>query len=60
VIGHLGAERRMGRNYLVHNAGHVINAMLAAAGHNCHLLVKWLELLLFPAAQKRQRPPFNV
>jgi len=62
VISHLKAEHRMGRNYLAHNAGHVINATLAAAGYNFHLLVKWLELLLCLDSRrlKKQRPPFNV
>jgi IS5 family transposase len=46
VIGHLKAEHRMGRNYLAHRAGDAINAVLAAAGYNFHLLLKWLELLL--------------
>ena len=44
----------MGRNYLAHHAGDAVNAVLAAAGYNFHLLLKWLELLLakFLAAQK--------
>jgi IS5 family transposase len=46
VIGHLKAEHRMGRNYLAHRAGDAVNAVLAAAGYNFHLLLKWLELLL--------------
>ena len=54
MIGHLKAEHRMGRNYLAHHAGDAVNAVLAAAGYNFHLLLKWLELLLsrFLAAQK--------
>ena len=54
VIGHLKAEHRMGRNYLAHHAGDAVNAVLAAAGYNFHLLLRWLELLLaeFLAAQK--------
>jgi transposase, IS5 family len=54
VIGHLKAEHRMGRNYLAHHAGDAVNAVLAAAGYNFHLLVRWLELVLsrFLAAQK--------
>jgi transposase, IS5 family len=54
VIGHLKAEHRMGRNYLAHHAGDAANAVLAAAGYNFHLLLRWLELLLsrFLAAQK--------
>ena len=48
------AEHRMGRNYLAHHAGDAVNAVLAAAGYNFHLLLRWLELLLstFLAAQK--------
>ena len=44
----------MGRNYLAHRTGDAVNAVLAAAGYNFHLLLKWLGLLLsgFPAAQK--------
>ena len=54
VIGHLKAEHRMGRNYLAHRAGDAVNAVLAAAGYNFHLLLKWLEVLLsgFLATQK--------
>ena len=54
MIGHLKAEHRMGRNYLAHRAGDALNAVLAAAGYNFHLLLRWLELLLsgFLAAQK--------
>ena len=54
MIGHLKAEHRMGRNYFAHHAGDAVNAVLAAAGYNFHLLLKWLELLLsrFLAAQK--------
>ena len=46
VIGHLKAEHRMGRNYLAHRAGDAANAILAAAGYNFSLLLKWLKLLL--------------
>ena len=54
VIGHLKAEHRMGRNHFAHHAGDAANAVLAAAGYNFHLLLKWLEFLLsrFFAAQK--------
>jgi IS5 family transposase len=47
VIGHLKAEHRMGRNYLAHKAGDAANAVLAAAGYNFSLLLRWLRLLLF-------------
>ena len=46
VIGHLKAEHRMGRNHLAHSAGDATNAVLAAAGYNFRLLIKWLRLLL--------------
>jgi hypothetical protein len=35
-----------GRNHLAHRTGDAINAVLAAAGYNFHLLLKWLQLLL--------------
>jgi IS5 family transposase len=46
VIGHMKAEHRMGRNYLWYRQGDAINAVLAAAGYNFTLLLKWLRLLL--------------
>jgi len=62
VIGHLKAEHRMGRNYLAHHAGDAVNAVLAAAGYNFHLLLKWLELLLsrFLAAQNSTGRPYEA
>jgi IS5 family transposase len=45
VIGHLKNEHRMGRNHLAHSAGDAINAVLAAAGYNFRLLLRWLALL---------------
>ena len=47
VIGHLKSEHRMERNYLAHRAGDAANAVLAAAGYNFSLLLKWLKLLLY-------------
>ena len=46
VIGHLKAEHRMGRNYLKGPEGDRINAVLAAAGYNFALLLRWLAELL--------------
>jgi IS5 family transposase len=46
VIGHIKNEHRMGRNYLAHQQGDAINAILAAAGYNFRLLLKWLRLFL--------------
>lgn len=45
VIGHLKAEHRMDRNYLAHRAGDATNAVLAAAGYNFRLLIRWLRFL---------------
>ncbi len=47
VIDHLKAEHRMGRNYLWLRRGDAANAVLAAAGYNFRLLIRWLRLLLF-------------
>ena len=46
VIGHVKAEHRMGRNYLKGRNGDRINAVLAAAGYNFGLLLRWLARLL--------------
>ena len=46
VIGHLKAEHRMGRNYFKGRDGDRINAVLAAAGYNFALLLRWLARLL--------------
>ncbi|RVD67774.1 IS5 family transposase, partial [Mesorhizobium sp. M4A.F.Ca.ET.029.04.2.1] len=47
VIGHIKNERRMGRNYLAHTQGGAINAILAAAGYNFSLLLRWLKQFLW-------------
>jgi IS5 family transposase len=61
VIGHLKAEHRMGRNYLKGRDGDRNNAVLAAAGYNFALLLRWLARLLcallqalFPAPRRPQ------
>ena len=46
VIGHIKAEHRMDRNYLNGRDGDRANAVLAAAGFNFRLLIRWLEALL--------------
>jgi len=59
VIGHLKAEHRMERNYLKGREGDRANAVLAAAGYNFSLLLRWLaELLraLIAALAKLNRP----
>jgi hypothetical protein len=50
----MAARRRSSRLICGHRAGDAVSAVLAAAGHNFHLLLRWLELLLsgFLAAQK--------
>ena len=61
VIGHVKAEHRMGRNYLKGRDGDRINAVLAAAGYNFGLLLRWLARLfcalfrmLFAAPRRAQ------
>jgi IS5 family transposase len=46
VIGHVKAEHRMDRNYLKGREGDRANAILAAAGYNFSLLLRWMEDLL--------------
>jgi transposase, IS5 family len=46
VIGHVKAEHRMDRNYLKGRDGDRANAVLAAAGYNFALLLRWFEALL--------------
>jgi len=46
AIGHLKAEHRMDRNHLKGREGDRINAVLAAAGFNFSLLIRWLAGLL--------------
>ena len=46
VIGHIKAEHRMNRNYLAGRQGDAVNAVLAAAGYNFSLLLKWFRQLL--------------
>lgn len=43
VIGHIKSEHRMGRNYLAGQQGAALNAILAAAGYNFSLLLRWLK-----------------
>jgi hypothetical protein len=46
VIGHLKEDHRMRRNYLTGRDGDRINAVLAAAGYNFSLLLRWFAELL--------------
>lgn len=45
VIGDVKAEHRINRNYLKGREGDRINAVLAAAGYNFSLLLRWLARL---------------
>ena len=47
VIGHVKAEHRMGRNYLIGRQGDAANAILAAVGYNFRRLLAWLTALLW-------------
>ena len=46
VIGHVKADHRMDRNYLKGRQGDRVNAVLASAGYNFRLLLRWLAELL--------------
>jgi IS5 family transposase len=46
VIGHMKADGRLGRNFLLGTEGDAANLVLAAAGHNLRLLRAWLAWLL--------------
>jgi hypothetical protein len=46
VIGHLKGDHRMYRNHLKGRDGDRVNAVLAAAGYNFSLVLRWFEQLL--------------
>jgi transposase, IS5 family len=46
VIGHLKDDHRMRRNHLKGRDGDRINAVLAAAGYNFNLLLRWFSRVL--------------
>jgi IS5 family transposase len=46
MIGHMKADGRLGRNYLLGAAGDAMNALLVAAGHNLRLILNWLRLFV--------------
>ncbi|MEQ1951763.1 transposase, partial [Mesorhizobium yinganensis] len=46
VIGHIKNEHRMDRNHLAGQHDDAINAILAAAGYNFSLLLRWFGNLL--------------
>ena len=45
VIGHMKNDHRMDRNRLAHQQGDAINPVLAAAGYNFRLILKWIRIL---------------
>lgn len=45
VIGHIKSGHRMGRNFLAYTQGDAINPILAAAGYNFRLILKWINFL---------------
>ncbi len=47
IIGHLKSDGRLGRNYLKGELGDKQNALLAAAGYNFRLLLKWFRRFYF-------------
>ena len=62
VIGHIKNEHRMGCNYLAGAHGDAANAILAAAGYNFSLLLKWLRdlLCLFALLRRSQLKPVTA
>ncbi len=60
VIGHVKAEHRMGRNYLKGRDGDRINAVLAAAGYNFSLLLRWLARRLCALIRALFPPPLSA
>jgi IS5 family transposase len=60
VIGHVKAEHRMGRNYLKGRDGDRSNAVLAAAGYNFSLLLRWLARLLRALIQALLPAPLST
>ena len=57
VIGHLKDDHRMRRNHLKGRDGDRINAVLAAAGYNFSLLLRWFKELLRALFLVLGRPP---
>ncbi len=63
VIGHMKNDGRLGRNFLKGRDGDKINAILAGAGYNYRLVLKWLRLLLariMAAILNAMRPPITA
>jgi IS5 family transposase len=60
VIGHIKAEHRMDRNYLAGKQGDAVNAILAAAGYNFSLILRWLKALLWLLLAALQSQPRDI
>jgi transposase, IS5 family len=60
VIGHIKAEHRMNRNYLAGKQGDAVNAILAAAGYNFSLILRWLKALLWLFIAALQSQPRKI
>lgn len=62
VIGHIKNEHRMHRNHLAGQHGDAINPILAAAGYNFTLLLRWLKafLKILSAALLSQHKPLEA
>jgi IS5 family transposase len=60
VIGHIKAEHRMDRNYLAGKQGDAVNAILAAAGYNFSLILRWLKALLCLLIAAFQSQPSQI
>jgi transposase, IS5 family len=43
IIGHLKQDLRMSRNFLLDEAGDIVNTMLTAAGFNLRKMLQWLK-----------------
>ncbi|ESW67185.1 hypothetical protein X771_15060 [Mesorhizobium sp. LSJC277A00] len=59
VISHIKAEPPQGRNFLAGQQGDAVTAILAAAGYNFSLLLRWLKgflSLLIALLQLRPKP----
>ena len=64
VIGHVKHEHRLNRNYLYGILGDKMNALLAAAGYNFRLILKWLRdlfwLIFCMLSFSFERPQFKI
>ncbi len=63
MIGHLKTDGRLDRNFLKGRDGDRINAILAGAGYNYRLVLKWLRPLLariMAAILNAMRPPLTA